>query len=742
MNQNSSNDHDLSLSSNKTTHPQSVPHSYKYNDKNKKLHHHHHQLETVRVHLPIVSPSESSLRAPKNTKTNKIGDGLAPLLPHLKDSNENENNDNASATTDRRVTSSTTTTTASTSPSSCTPKASGKSTRIIKTPASLPCLRQKRRLFVSDSNSSSKSNFENDTHCGGRINNDSRSSSSNSISVSNKTLLHDYDGGDPSHSLNKRISPQGESACVNVNRKTNGKSNANDESLMKKNATEVTKEDKALVGVEARAHTSVIGAIRKNASISSTIIASSSSSSSLSSLSKYNAKIHYDPDEDEILQAAHILCQIKSDLSSSSSFMLSLSSYSSCHDSFHPFFFMPSLLSSSSLRTSSELYNAIPEKNYQKQKQYHYQQQQHQQQPEIYQDLTKPVDYPYPSRRNNVTNSRGHKRGRGTNSSLHHKSSLVFRSSSSSIKPRPKASSSSSSFNRRLSKSDIYDHIIHSEQRGRSASVSTGTTHSTVDDSDDARSISEDDNEEFSNEYDTHSNTTNEYSDKEDEDEDKENRENGNSIQNHHHHHNLGKKEKSLPNRLALPNDKLEVNSLHCYVRSDLLELFVVPSPDESDDTNQNHKRKKKKMNKNRDGPLAHTSTNRRHIPGRVGLRCVHCKHHQKKKKEPHRNQYTKLNSSSSLVDMTETAACDVDATKADFFPRSLQMLYREVCTWQRVHFQHCPHIPKSCRDHYKHLKESDKTRGKTKYWESSARELGLVNAFSASGDHDGIRFK
>ena len=143
---------------------------------------------------------------------------------------------------------------------------------------------------------------------------------------------------------------------------------------------------------------------------------------------------------------------------------------------------------------------------------------------------------------------------------------------------------------------------------------------------------------------------------------------------------------------------------------------------------------------------MTQISTNRRNIPGRVGLRCIYCKHHQMKKKQCHRNQYTKCDSSSSFpysVDTTEIGAtsCDVDATKADFYPRSLQQLYREVCTWQRVHFQHCRHIPKSVRDQYNHWKESDKTRGKTKYWESSARELGLVNAFSTSGDNDGIRF-
>mmetsp|Transcript_13053 Transcript_13053/g.16524 ORF Transcript_13053/g.16524 Transcript_13053/m.16524 type:complete len:203 (+) Transcript_13053:444-1052(+) len=126
--------------------------------------------------------------------------------------------------------------------------------------------------------------------------------------------------------------------------------------------------------------------------------------------------------------------------------------------------------------------------------------------------------------------------------------------------------------------------------------------------------------------------------------------------------------------------------------------------------------------------PTISCSTSRRHIPGRVGLRCVHCAH-----VESHSQQDSYP---------TAVATASTVATKADFFPRSIHQLYREVCTWQRVHFQHCTHVPAECRKKYKYLKESDKSRGKTKYWEMSAKELGLVDAFNANGDHDGIQFK
>jgi len=236
----------------------------------------------------------------------------------------------------------------------------------------------------------------------------------------------------------------------------------------------------------------------------------------------------------------------------------------------------------------------------------------------------------------------------------------------------------------------------------------------------------------------------------------------------------------SFPTRLALPNDASEVNSLHCYVRSELLELFVVSpaegkvdqklqkeanknddddddedtdddfyenSNSEEDDDESNrrttrarqrhNKREKKNATTNTANATTATTsqyTNRRHIPGRVGLRCVHCAHVSTSS----RSKQKDITSSSS----SSSSSSSTISTKASFFPKSIQQLYREVCTWQRVHFKSCPMIPDSCRTKYKYLKESDKSRGKTRYWESSARELGLINSFDDIGDHDGIKFR
>ncbi|KAL3766254.1 hypothetical protein ACHAW5_008200 [Stephanodiscus triporus] len=66
--------------------------------------------------------------------------------------------------------------------------------------------------------------------------------------------------------------------------------------------------------------------------------------------------------------------------------------------------------------------------------------------------------------------------------------------------------------------------------------------------------------------------------------------------------------------------------------------------------------------------------------------------------------------------------------SKAAFYPLRLKNIYREVCAWQRIHFKKCPHVPDGVRELYDHYKRIDTSRGKVKYWESSARKIGLEN--------------
>jgi len=191
------------------------------------------------------------------------------------------------------------------------------------------------------------------------------------------------------------------------------------------------------------------------------------------------------------------------------------------------------------------------------------------------------------------------------------------------------------------------------------------------------------------------------------------------------------------PDRLAIDDDVDEVNKLHQYVRKDLLEIFVVPQisdsdseDDESDDDYDEDYRATKKSRKNNDPPSlpttrsaaaarrdrssssssasssamassisASANSTQRHYPGRVGFRCVHCADCRRK-----------------------------TASKAAFFPLRLTNIYREVCAWQRIHFKTCPMVPASVRKRYDHYKQVDTSRGKVRYWETSAKKIGLQN--------------
>ena len=46
----------------------------------------------------------------------------------------------------------------------------------------------------------------------------------------------------------------------------------------------------------------------------------------------------------------------------------------------------------------------------------------------------------------------------------------------------------------------------------------------------------------------------------------------------------------------------------------------------------------------------------------------------------------------------------------------------------QRIHFKNCRHVPAGVRKRYDHYKQIDTSRGKVRYWESSAKKIGLAN--------------
>lgn len=150
---------------------------------------------------------------------------------------------------------------------------------------------------------------------------------------------------------------------------------------------------------------------------------------------------------------------------------------------------------------------------------------------------------------------------------------------------------------------------------------------------------------------------------------------------------------KDYPKSLALPGDSAKLNSLHCFIRTNLIEIFVV---------------EKSKTKSPTHSPGA--------MVGRVGLRCVHCAEARKR---------------GTWDDRAE-------APMAMFYPKSVSEIYRLVTSWQRCHLRKCRHMPPAVRAEWDKRREIDKTRGKTPYWVTSAREIGLIDCTSRAG---GVRF-
>ena len=137
--------------------------------------------------------------------------------------------------------------------------------------------------------------------------------------------------------------------------------------------------------------------------------------------------------------------------------------------------------------------------------------------------------------------------------------------------------------------------------------------------------------------------------------------------------------------RLATPEDSDALNSLHCFVRAECLEICTVVV----------QKSKKASSTESDEGSASTCSS-----PfARVGFRCISCGQQE----QP-------------------------GATMSAFFPKSLEDIYRGVCTWQRLHFKSCSHIPDDMKIKYQNLKELDRTRGRKAHWIKSAYQIGLRN--------------
>ena len=160
---------------------------------------------------------------------------------------------------------------------------------------------------------------------------------------------------------------------------------------------------------------------------------------------------------------------------------------------------------------------------------------------------------------------------------------------------------------------------------------------------------------------------------------------------------------KPFPTRLALPEDEEKLNSMHCFLRAELLEVFLVeeekaknpPPPVVSENSLE--------------AELQH-SPPPNSSPNRIGIRCVHCSRARK------------------------IYGQECEAPMAVFYPKSLAELYRLVTSWQRVHLRKCRNLPKGVRETYQTLRQTDKTRGKTHYWVTSAKKIGLKDSKRKAG--------
>lgn len=208
------------------------------------------------------------------------------------------------------------------------------------------------------------------------------------------------------------------------------------------------------------------------------------------------------------------------------------------------------------------------------------------------------------------------------------------------------------------------------------------------------------------------------------------------------------------PTRLSMLNDESELNSLHCFVRQELLELFIVHEDEDSgpnqsstglmdDDSDGECTTKSDSSASSRNAPIRLTTKvsplTEKNKPSiylhnkRIGFRCVHCAH-----LHPRSSRVSCQDESYITVLDPESILQNPNSPMNAFYPKSLAELYRLVCKWQRVHFKKCRYIPPSVKRMYQHLKATDKTRGKTKYWVSSAMELGLIDDCKPRG---GIRY-
>mmetsp|Transcript_16413 Transcript_16413/g.20485 ORF Transcript_16413/g.20485 Transcript_16413/m.20485 type:complete len:332 (+) Transcript_16413:103-1098(+) len=183
---------------------------------------------------------------------------------------------------------------------------------------------------------------------------------------------------------------------------------------------------------------------------------------------------------------------------------------------------------------------------------------------------------------------------------------------------------------------------------------------------------------------------------------------------------------------LALPEDRTKLNSLHCFVRQTLLEIYVL------DDKHRKYKKHKRALIHRKDEDYdqeKQRSSSENNNP----LLSAPNHHNAENKPSPQQNNANAPSPSPIIRVGIRCSFCASIPRKqrcnmSTVHPKNLSDLYRSVCTWQRIHFHQCCWIPHDVRELYWKLKREDKTRGKTTYWVESAKRVGLMDCPDGRG--------
>ncbi|KAL3766369.1 hypothetical protein ACHAW5_000908 [Stephanodiscus triporus] len=144
--------------------------------------------------------------------------------------------------------------------------------------------------------------------------------------------------------------------------------------------------------------------------------------------------------------------------------------------------------------------------------------------------------------------------------------------------------------------------------------------------------------------------------------------------------------------------DEDHINAIHNIVRRDVWEGFVVGTTATTASSARGRA----------DDTGGRSTSRLERYAGTIGFRCRFCK----------------------------GAPPGERAEKSAVYPRSLERIYLSNIRFQRDHIMQCNYIPPSIKEEYTRLKNSKGvTRGKKKYWVTSAMRRGLCNS------DDGIIF-